>query len=80
MVHRRFILAGGLAVLSTGAARAQTKAPQRALAPAGKNPGFRIEEAARFDHQAIGVAVSSDGREKVGVMWCACGPASDRRR
>jgi hypothetical protein len=62
MVHRRFILAGGLAVLSTGLARAQTPTPEQALAPAGKRPSFRLEEAARFDHQATGVAVSADGR------------------
>jgi hypothetical protein len=62
MVHRRFILAGGLAVLSTGLARAQTPTPEQALAPAGKRPSFRLEEAARFDHQATGVAVSAEGR------------------
>ena len=45
MVHRRFILAGGLAALSTGLVRAQTPAREQASAPAGKRPSFRLEEA-----------------------------------
>src|ERR687897_850114 len=81
MVHRRFILAGGLAVLSTGLARAQTRpqtpAPEQALAPAGKRPSFRLEEAARFDHQATGVAVSADGRVFVNFpRWTEDSPIS----
>ncbi len=77
MVHRRFILAGGLAVLSTGLARAQTPTPEQALAPAGKRPSFRLEEAARFDHQATGVAVSADGRVFVNFpRWTEDSPIS----
>lgn len=62
MVHRRFLLAGGLAALSTGMVRAQTA--EQAAAPTAKPtlPAFRLEEAARFEHQATGVAVSADGR------------------
>ena len=78
MVHRRFILTGGLAVLSTGLARAQTPAPpEQALAPADKRPSFRLEEAAHFDHQATGVAVSADGRVFVNFpRWTEDSPIS----
>jgi|FEC22Drversion2_1045045.scaffolds.fasta_scaffold00970_7 sugar lactone lactonase YvrE len=68
MVHRRFVLAGGLAVLSSHVALAQNPnrpretGREQALVPAAKPPPFRLEEAARFDHQVTGVAVSSDGR------------------
>jgi sugar lactone lactonase YvrE len=72
MVHRRFLLAGGFAVLSAGIARAQVPTPRheqgrdqardQALAPAAKPPTFRLEEAAKFDHQVTGVAASADGR------------------
>ncbi len=68
MVHRRFLLAGGLAALSSGMVRvptshAQATGPEQALAPARPaNTPLRLEEAARFEHQATGVAVSADGR------------------
>ena len=80
MVHRRFILAGGLAALSTGLVRAQTPAPEQALAPAGKRPSFRLEEAAHFEHQATGVAVSADGRVFVNFpRWTEDSPDLGRR-
>src|SRR5262245_55241656 len=85
MVHRRFMLAGGLAALSTGAlsgfARAQMpQAPresQQALAPQANVPRFKLEEAGYFDHQATGVAVTSDGRIFVNFpRWTEDSPIS----
>ena len=77
MVHRRFILAGGLAVLSSGMVRAQTRVPQQALAPAGKRPTFQLEEVARFDHQATGVAATGEGRVFVNFpRWTEDSPIS----
>ena len=66
MVHRRFLLAGGLAALSMGVARAQT--PQ---------PPLRLQEVAAFDHQVTGVAVSADGRIFVNFpRWTEDSPVS----
>jgi sugar lactone lactonase YvrE len=86
MVHRRFILAGGLAALSTGLvstgrAHAQTPRPpqdrQQALAPEGQVPRFKLEEAGYFEHQVTGVAVSSDGRVFVNFpRWTEDSPIS----
>ena len=78
MVHRRILLAGGLAALATGVARAQSpKGPDQALAPAAKPPSFKLEEAARFEHQATGVAVSADGRIFVNFpRWTEDSPIS----
>ncbi len=77
MVHRRFILAGGLAAVSAGRARAQTPAREQALAPAGKRPSFRLEEVGRFEHQATGVAVSAEGRVFVSFpRWAEDSPVS----
>ena len=66
MVHRRFLLAGGLAALSTGLVRAQTPAPEQALAPATKRPSFRLEEAAHFE-QLTGEALAP-GRRLAGPV------------
>ncbi len=79
MVHRRFMLAGGLAALSTGIARAQSPSPgtSQALAPTTKLPSFKLEEAARFEHQVTGVAVSADGRIFVNFpRWTEDSPIS----
>jgi sugar lactone lactonase YvrE len=83
MVHRRFLMAGGLAAVSTGlaplnGARAQTpREPQQALAPGGKVPRFKLEEAGHFEHQVTGVAVSSDGRVFVNFpRWTEDSPIS----
>jgi sugar lactone lactonase YvrE len=65
MVHRRCMLAGGLALAAFGPGMRCTLAQSQAMAPPPKadQPGpFRLEEAARFDHQVTGVAVSPDGR------------------
>jgi sugar lactone lactonase YvrE len=89
MVHRRFLLAGSLAALSTTMVRAQSRGPEargpeargpesrdQALAPAAK-PAFRLEEAAHFDHQVTGVAVSADGRVFVNFpRWTEDSPIS----
>lgn len=85
MVHRRFLLAGGLAALSAGlvstrVARAQSPKPQQsqqALASEGKVPRFKLEEAAYFEHQVTGVAVSADGRIFVNFpRWTEDSPIS----
>src|SRR5712671_5332560 len=89
MVYRRFLLAGSLAALSTTMVRAQSRPEARgpearepesrnqALAPAAKPPAFRLEEAAHFDHQATGVAVSADGRIFVNFpRWTEDSPIS----
>ena len=65
MVHRRYMLAGSLALatLAAGRARAQSQALAPASPPTSAKPGpFRLEEAARFPSQATGVAASADGR------------------
>ena len=57
--------------------RAQTKQPDQALATATKPPNFRLEEAAHFEHQATGVAVSADGRIFVNFpRWTEDSPIS----
>jgi sugar lactone lactonase YvrE len=89
MVHRRFMLAGSVALAALAAGRglrAQTgqsplgQSPlgqSQALAPAAKPPSFRLEEAAHFDHQATGVAVSADGRIFVNFpRWTEDSPIS----
>lgn len=77
MVHRRSILAASFLALSASTVRAQTKAPNQALAPATKPPNFRLEEVARFDHQATGLAVSADGRIFVNFpRWTEDSPIS----
>jgi sugar lactone lactonase YvrE len=76
MVHRRFMLAGGLAALSTGLARAQ-QPQQQALAPEANVPRFKLQEAGYFDHQVTGVAVSSEGRVFVNFpRWTEDSPIS----
>ena len=79
MVHRRFLLAGGLAALSAGMVRAQprTADPQEAMAPAIKMPRFKLQEVAAFRHQVTGVAVSADGRVFVNFpRWTEDSPIS----
>jgi sugar lactone lactonase YvrE len=93
MVHRRFLLTASLAALSTTMVRAQSPGPggaprpgarapeapgaDQALAPAAKPPAFKLEEAAHFDHQATGVAVSADGRIFVNFpRWTEDSPIS----
>ena len=77
MVHRRSILAAGFLALSSGLVRAQGKEPDQAAAPAVKPPAFRLEEVARFQHQATGVAVSADGRIFVSFpRWTEDSPIS----
>ncbi len=89
MVHRRSMLAGSVAFAALAAGRdlrAQTgqsplgQSPlgqSQALAPAAKPPSFRLEEAAHFDHQATGVAVSADGRIFVNFpRWTEDSPIS----
>ncbi|MFO1082339.1 MAG: L-dopachrome tautomerase-related protein [Reyranellaceae bacterium] len=62
MVQRRSVIAGGLALAALGRrAEAQPQTRQLAMAPASPGP-FRLQEAASFDHQATGVAVSPQGR------------------
>jgi sugar lactone lactonase YvrE len=65
MVHRRCMLAGGLALgMFAAGVGSRALAQSQAMAPATtRQPGpFRLVEAARFDHQVTGVAVSPDGR------------------
>ena len=78
MVHRRFMLAGGLAALSTGLVRAQTPAPEQALAPADQaGPASGSRRPPHFEHQATGVAVSADGRVFVNFpRWTEDSPVS----
>lgn len=69
MVHRRSMLAGGLAL--AGAAMGRSLGVQAAP------PSFRLEEAARFERQATGVAVSADGRIFVNFpRWTEDSPIS----
>src|SRR5882672_2311976 len=80
MVHRRYLLAGSLALATLATAR--VRAQSQALAPAGPPPSskpgpFRLEEAAHFPHQATGVAVSADGRIFVNFpRWTEDSPVS----
>lgn len=65
MVHRRCLLTGGLVLAALGAGTRSAPAQSQAMAPparAGQPGPFRLEEAARFDHQVTGVAVSPEGR------------------
>src|SRR5262245_11678829 len=81
MVHRRYMLAGSLALATLTAQRA-ARAQAQALVPKDKAPqakpgSFRLEEAAHFDHQATGVAVSADGRIFVNFpRWTEDSPVS----
>ena len=81
MVHRRFLLAGSFAALSVTTApcilRAQpAERTDQAMAP-GKPSAFKLEEAAHFDHQATGVAVSPAGRIFVNFpRWTEDSPIS----
>jgi sugar lactone lactonase YvrE len=81
MVHRRYMLAGSLALATLAAGRA--RAQSQALAPASPPPSsskpgpFRLEEAAHFPSQATGVAVSADGRIFVNFpRWTEDSPVS----
>ena len=80
MVHRRYLLAGSLALatLATARVRAQSQALAPAAPPPSSKPGpFRVEEAAHFPHQATGVAVSADGRIFVNFpRWTEDSPVS----
>jgi sugar lactone lactonase YvrE len=75
------MLAGSLALATLTAQRA-ARAQAQALAPQDKAPpakpgAFRLEEAARFDHQATGVAVSAEGRIFVNFpRWTEDSPVS----
>ena len=81
MVHRRYVLAGSLALATLAAGR--VRAQSQALAPASPPPSspkpgpFRLEEAAHFPSQATGVAVSADGRIFVNFpRWTEDSPVS----
>jgi sugar lactone lactonase YvrE len=81
MVHRRYMLAGSLALATLAASR--VRAQSQALAPAPPPPSsakpgpFRLEEAAHFPSQATGVAVSADGRIFVNFpRWTEDSPVS----
>src|SRR3981081_3769497 len=80
MVHRRYLLAGSLALatLAPARVRAQSQSPPPAAPPPSSKPGpFRLEEAARFPSQATGVAVSADGRIFVNFpRWTEDSPVS----
>jgi sugar lactone lactonase YvrE len=74
------MLAGGMALAALAAgARSRAVAQSQAMAPApAAQPGpFRLEEAARFDHQVTGVAVSPDDRIFVNFpRWTEDSPVS----
>jgi sugar lactone lactonase YvrE len=75
MIGRRSLLASGAALAAVPRpARGQ---PAQALAPRTGPPSFRLEETARFEHQATGVAVSGDGRVFVNFpRWTEDSPVS----
>ena len=82
MVHRRYILTASLALAALSSRR--VAAQSQALAPPDvppdaktRPPSFRLEEAAHFEHQATGVAVSADGRVFVNFpRWTEDSPLS----
>jgi sugar lactone lactonase YvrE len=74
------MLAGGMALAALGAgvrSRAVAQSQAMAPAPAQQSGPFRLEKAARFDHQVTGVAVSPDGRIFVNFpRWTEDSPVS----
>ena len=67
MIGRRFLLAGSVAVGAVAAPRSVRAKP----------PPFQLEEAASFDRQATGVAVSAEGRVFVNFpRWTEDSPIS----